>query len=57
MAHMKFALAILVYLLIGAVLGAGILLAIRGNPWLLVISLVAYVFAFGKVGCLPKKSH
>jgi hypothetical protein len=29
----------------------------KGNPWLLVISFIAYVVAFGKIGCLPKKSH
>lgn len=54
---MKFLLAVLAYLFIGAVLGVGILLAVRGNPWLLVVSFVAYVVAFGKLGCLPKKSH
>ena len=56
---MKFFGAILAYLFIGAVLGYGILLAAaRGNYWLLGISLVIYVVAFGKIGCLPpSKSH
>jgi len=54
---MKFALAILAYLLIAAVLGWGILLAVKGSPWLLVAGFIAYVVAFGKIGCLPKKSH
>jgi hypothetical protein len=54
---MKFALAILAYLLIGLVLGWGILSAVKGNVWVLVIALLAYVVAFGKLGCLPKKSH
>jgi hypothetical protein len=55
---MKFVMAILAYLLIGAVLGAGILMSVKGNFWFLVIGFVAYVVAFGKIGCLPpKKSH
>jgi hypothetical protein len=54
---MKFFLAILAYLLIGAVLGWGILLAVKGNLWLLGFGFVAYVVAFGKLGCLPGKSH
>ncbi len=55
---MKFLLAILAYLLIGLVLGWGILLAVHGNPWLLILGFLAYVVAFGKLGCLPaKKSH
>jgi len=51
---MKFALAILVYLLMAAILGGGILLLVAGKPWLLVIALLAFVVAFGKLGC---KSH
>jgi hypothetical protein len=54
---MKFLMAILAYLVIGAVLGWGILLTVKGNPWLLIVSFIAYVVAFGKLGCLPKKSH
>ncbi len=48
---MKLFLAIFVYLLIGAVLSWGILLAMGGKPWLLVGSLIAYIVAFGKIGC------
>lgn len=51
---MKFALAILVYLLMAAVLGGGILLLVAGKPWLLIIAFPAFVIAFGKLGC---KSH
>ncbi len=54
---MKFLLAVIAYLVIGLILGWGILLAVKGNPWLLVVGSVAYVVAFGKLGCLPKKSH
>ena len=49
---MKFALAILVYLLMGVVLGAGILLAVAGKPWFLIAAFIAYVVAFGKIGCM-----
>jgi hypothetical protein len=49
---MKLALAALVYLVIALVLCAGILLMIAGQPWLLVIALLAYVVAFSKIGCL-----
>jgi len=49
---MKFALAILVYALIGIVLSAGILLLLAGKPWLLIIAFLAFVVAFGKLGCM-----
>jgi hypothetical protein len=54
---MKFLMAILTYLVIGAVLGLGILLTVKGNPWLLIASFLAYLVAFAKFGCLPHKSH
>jgi hypothetical protein len=49
---MKLGLAILAYLLMGLVLSAGILLLLAGKPWLLIISLAAFVVAFGKIGCM-----
>jgi len=54
---MKFVLGIVAYLVIGVVLGAGILQLVQGKPWLLIVGFLAYVVAFGKIGCLPKKSH
>ena len=54
---MKFALVIFVYLLMSAVLGWGILLAVKGQPWLLIVGFLAYAVAFAKLGCLPGKSH
>ena len=54
---MKFFLALIVYLLIAAVLGWGMLLMVKGSPWLLIVSFLAYCVAFGKLGCLPGKSH
>lgn len=52
---MKFFLAILAYLIISFLLGWGILLCFKGNPWLLVISVLAYSIAFAK-SCLPAKT-
>jgi len=49
---MKFTLAIFIYLLIGLFLSAGILLLIAGKPWLFIAALIAYVVAFGKIGCM-----
>jgi hypothetical protein len=49
---MKLALAVLVYVLIGVVLGAGILLTVAGKPWFLIAAIIVYVVAFGKIGCM-----
>ena len=49
---MKFALAVLVYVLMGVVLGAGILLTVAGKPWFLIAAVIAYVVAFGRIGCM-----
>ena len=55
---MKFLGVIVAYLAIGSVLGWGILLAVKGNFWLLGIVSLAYVVAFSKIGCLPpSESH
>jgi hypothetical protein len=49
---MKLALAILAYFLIALILSAGILLLVAGKPWLFIISLLVFVVAFGKIGCM-----
>jgi hypothetical protein len=49
---MKFWMAIVVYLLIGLVLGWGIVMAVHGKPLFLIIALLAYIVAFAKIGCL-----
>jgi hypothetical protein len=55
---MKFLGVVIAYLIIGAVLGWGILEAVRGSFWLLAIGILAYLAAFAKIGCLPpKNSH
>ena len=50
-------MALLVYLVMGLVLGWGILLTFKGNPALLLVSFLAYAFLFAKLGCLPKSTH
>ncbi len=54
---MKFLMSVFVYLVIALVLGWGMLLAAHGNPWLLLVSFLAYALAFAKIGCLPGKPH
>jgi hypothetical protein len=34
------------------ILGAGILLLVAGKPALLIIGIIAFVVAFGKLGCM-----
>jgi hypothetical protein len=54
---MKFLLSIIAYLVIAGVLGWGILLAVNGSFWLLIVGFLAYAVAFAKIGCLPKQTH
>lgn len=54
---MKFTLALLTYLVMSFFLGWGILLLVSGKPALLVVSLLIYLLAFAKAGCLPGKAH
>jgi hypothetical protein len=49
---MKFLLAILVWLIMGAVIGTGIILAFKGTVWLLVLALLTFVVMVAKIGCL-----
>jgi hypothetical protein len=49
---MKLAMAILVYAAMAAILGAGILLVVAGKPLFLIIAGIAFVVAFGKLGCM-----
>jgi len=49
---MKFTLSFVVYVLIAAVLGWGILLAVHGSFWLLIASVAFYVLAFARIGCM-----
>ena len=48
---MKLVFAFAVWLIMGAVIGAGLLLAVKGSPWLLLISTLGFIVAVGKIGC------
>jgi hypothetical protein len=48
---LKFALGILVYLLMGLALAGGILLLIAGKPLLFILAVVGYIVFFGWIGC------
>jgi hypothetical protein len=54
---MKLIGAMLAYLVIALLLGWGILLAVHGKPWLLVVGSLAFLIAFVRFGCLPKSTH
>ena len=49
---MKFLLAILVWLIMGAVIGTGIILVFKGTVWVLLLALLAFVVLVAKIGCL-----
>jgi hypothetical protein len=51
---MNFIYASLVYLAMAVFLGLGIVMAVHGSPWLLIIAVVAYLAAFAKFGCLTQ---
>ena len=54
---MKFFLAMLAHVVICVVLGWGILLTVKGEPWVLIAGFLAYLVAFVRIGCLPQKTH
>lgn len=49
---MKFLLAIMVWLIMGAVIATGIILAFKGTLWVLILSLLAFIVMVAKIGCL-----
>ena len=48
---MKLLCAFAIWIGMGAVIGAGILMAVKGSPWLLIAGLIGFVVAVGKIGC------
>ena len=48
---MKFAMAILVFLLFAFFISWGIVLLLAGNPWLLIAALVVFFGTFATYGC------
>ena len=49
---MKLLLAFLVWMAMGAVLVKGLIMAVDGHAWLLVVGLIGFVVLVGKIGCL-----
>ncbi len=54
MAAMNFALAFLSFVVFAFFMGWGIVLLMTGSPWLLVVSLLVFLGAFTKYGCLSQ---
>jgi hypothetical protein len=48
---MKLFWAFAAWIGMGAVLGFGILMAVKGSPWLLIAAFIGFVVAVGKIGC------
>jgi len=48
---MKFLWAMLIWLVMGAIITTGIVLATIGKPWLLIVGLLGFIVAVGKIGC------
>lgn len=48
---MKFALAILVFVLFGAAICSGIVLLMHGHPTLFIVAMLAFLGTFAKYGC------
>jgi hypothetical protein len=54
---MKFFAAIFAYVVIALILCWGILQAVHGSYWLLIIGTLGYLGMMIKFGCLPPKTH
>ena len=52
MTAMTLILVMLTWLIMAAVLVAGILMAVGGKFWLLALAVIAFIVLFGKYGCL-----
>jgi len=50
--RMNFLAAIGVLALFAGTMATGVVLAVKGSPWLLLASFGAFLFLFGKLGCL-----
>ena len=57
MIFMKLCSAVLVYLIMGLILGWGILLTVKGSWWFLIAGILAYIIAVSRIGCQAGKSH
>ena len=50
---MNIFLAIIVYWIMAAILIAGVIMAVKGTFWLLILGLIGFVLAVTKVAILP----
>ncbi|MDA1278035.1 MAG: hypothetical protein O2960_28910 [Verrucomicrobia bacterium] len=48
---MKLCYGMLAWGAIGLVLGLGLFLAVKGSIWLLVLSVIGFIVAVGRIGC------
>ena len=51
-ARMKLILAFLVWILMGAVLVVGMIKAVHGSYWLVIVGLLGFIGMVAKIGCL-----
>jgi hypothetical protein len=49
--QMKFLAALIVWFVMGAIITAGLVLATTGKPLLLILGLLGFILAVGKIGC------
>ena len=54
---MKLVYVYLVWLGMATVLATGIVLAVKGSPWLLVLGFLGLVLAFAKIGCMHQSAQ
>ena len=50
---MSIFLAIIIYWIMAAILVAGVILAVKGTFWLLIVGIIAFVLGVTKVAILP----
>lgn len=50
---MNIFLALIIYLIMAAVLVAGVLLAVKGTFWLLIVGVVCFVLGVTRIAILP----
>jgi hypothetical protein len=48
---MKLVFAVAVWLIMGAIISTGLVLAVNGSPWLLLAGVLGFIIAVGKIGC------
>ena len=49
---MKLLLAVVAWVVIALAIGIGMVLAVKGSPWLLLLSMLGFILAFARYGCI-----